>query len=109
MSADVPPRRTIPGIHPSGPLVLLGWQRLFLGYACGLLGAAYFWSACLALLLLGLASARGKEAFFLGGAFLLGLAVGGNGHNPPAEFWNATVRVSGVVEEALASKCAKSG
>lgn len=99
MNVKAPPRRTVPGIHPSGPLALLGWQRLFLGYACGLLGAAYFWSACLALLLLGLASARGKEVFFLGGAFLLGLAVGGNGHNPPEEFWNATVRVSGVVEE----------
>lgn len=70
-----------------------------MGYAFGLLGAVYFWCSCLALLLLGLAAARGRGAFFLGCAFLLGLAVGGSGHDPPAEFWDTTARISGVVEE----------
>lgn len=86
-------------IYPAGPLPLPFWQQLFLGYAFGLLGSVYFSSACLALLLLGLAAACGRGAFFLGCMFLLGLAVGGSGHNPPAEFWSATARISGVVEE----------
>lgn len=91
--------RAMENIHPAGPLPLTLWQQLFLGYACGLLGAVYFWSACLGLFLLGLATTRERGAFLLGGVFVLGLAVGGSGHDPPAEFWNSTAQISGVVEE----------
>lgn len=86
-------------LHAFGPIRLLPWQIWCAGFLCGLYAEDYFRPAVAAALLIGLASARGRQLGGLAAGFCIGLMTAWLlAPTVPTTLWNGPHHVSGHID-----------
>lgn len=85
-------------LHPRGPLRLLPWQIFFAGFLCaGFAGDAPA-AALTAALLIGLATARGRQPLLLAAGFGMGLLLWALAPKIPDALWDGQHSISGKID-----------